>query len=204
VPTRSARAQIVVGKVVTVVDPGSAKAVLAALAREGMATGDVRRIVLTHGDGDHWTGAAALQDATGAEIVAHADERGYLEGRAVPPFSLVKRGFIVMSRFVRRPTIARWLADGEEIDDMHVIHTPGHTPGHIVLVAGDALIAGDALRTGDEFREVPTVMTSDLVRSRASIGKLGELDVRRAFSGHGPPSDDAAAKLRALAARTAS
>jgi len=43
-------------------------------------------------------------------------------------------------------------------------------------------------------------MTSDLARSRATIRDLARIDISRAFSGHGSPSDGAGEKLRALAA----
>ena len=44
-----ARCQLVIAKTVTLIDVGSARAVLAELTREGIAPAEVRRIVLTHG-----------------------------------------------------------------------------------------------------------------------------------------------------------
>ena len=35
------------------------------------------------------------------------------------------------------------LADGQRIDGLHVIHTPGHSPGHVCLGIGNVLLSGD-------------------------------------------------------------
>ncbi|HZP96738.1 MAG TPA: MBL fold metallo-hydrolase [Candidatus Limnocylindria bacterium] len=195
-----ARCQIVVADAVTIVDPGNAVAVLNALAREAITLSAVARIVITHGDGDHWQGAADLAARTGAEIAAHEADASYIEGRALPRFSIPKRLLIAASgRRARRPEVHRRLRGGEKLDGLEVIHTPGHTPGHVSLRIGDTLIAGDAFSTGERFHEVPRLMTSDLRASRASIRALAALEIDRAFSGHGPPADGARAKLRALA-----
>lgn len=197
-----AHSQIVIDAVVTIVDAGDAAPLLAALEREGIAPADVRRIVITHGDADHILGVAALRERTGAEVVAHEAERGYLDGTAPPRFSIPKRLMIAVgSRQLVRPRIDRWVRGGEVLDGVEVIHTPGHTPGHISLRIGDTVIAGDAFRTGaDAFGEVPHIMTADVTRSRESIRLLASLGAERAFSGHWAPSDGASGKLRVLAA----
>jgi len=45
--------------------------------------------------------------------------------------------------------IKKYLRDGEEIDfegeKLKIIHTPGHTPGSICILAGNILITGDTL-----------------------------------------------------------
>ena len=198
-----AHCQIVIGDVVTIVDVGDAKIMLAALDRERIALSDVRRIVITHGDGDHWGGAAELRERTGAEIVAHEDERDYLHGTYVPPFSVPKRLLIRFAPRRARLQVDRWLRGGETLEGLEIIHSPGHTPGHISVRADDALLAGDAFTTADRFREVPRLMTSDLARSRASIRALATRDIARAFSGHGSPADGAGQRLRALGASLA-
>ena len=198
-----AHCQIVIGDVVTIIDVGDAKAIIAALGHEGIALRDVQRIVITHGDGDHWGGAAELRERTGAEIVAHEDERNYLHGTHVPPFSVPKRLLVRFAPHRARPQVDRWLHGGETLDGLEIIHSPGHTPGHISVQADDTLLAGDAFTTADRFREVPRLMTSDLAKSRASIRALATRDIVRAFSGHGSPADDAGERLRALGASLA-
>ena len=204
IPLAWVRCQLVVGDVPTLVDAGmrsDAPRILDAIRLAGLAPGDLRRIVLTHGDADHWGGAAALQEATGAEVLAHRDERPYLEGTNPAGFGLFKRAVVATSRRWRRPTITRWLVGGESIDGIDVVHAPGHTPGSLCLYAGDALLAGDTLSTGPRFREVPRLMSADVPRSREAIRNLAARPIARAFSGHGPPAERAGALLCALADR---
>ena len=206
VPLTAARCQLVVGDVPTLVDAGLARDVprtLAAIERAGLAPRDVKRIVLTHADGDHAGGAARLQELTGAEVVAHRAEASYLgDGELPRGFGLVKRLVIAMSGGrARPPEIVRWLDGGEQLDELEILHTPGHTAGHVAILVGRVLIAGDAFVSGARCKEVPRVMSDDVPRSRRTLAALAERDVDRAFSGHGAPVDDAGRRLRALAAR---
>ena len=204
IPLRFARCQLVMADVPTLVDAGGAadtSSVLAVIAREGLSMSQLGRIILTHGDGDHIGGAAELQRLSGAELVAHEDERPYLEGHVPAGFSIVKRMVVAIGSRGPRPHIDRWVTGGEVIDGLEVAHAPGHTPGSICVYAADAILAGDAFRTGARFEEVPALMSADVSRSRASIRTLAQRPVTRAFSGHGPPADGAEARLRSLVQR---
>ena len=76
---------------------------LRALTESGLSARDVRRIVITHGDGDHWRGVAMLAAASGAEVVAHELEADYLERRVFPPFPPPKW---LLTRVMTRVTAA--------------------------------------------------------------------------------------------------
>jgi glyoxylase-like metal-dependent hydrolase (beta-lactamase superfamily II) len=194
----------VLGDVPTLIDAGTARdlpRILAALAGAGLQPRDLRRIILTHADGDHAGGAARLQELSGAEVAAHRAEAGYLAGALPAGFGWVKRAVVALSGRARPPAVARWLDGGEVLDGLEVLATPGHTPGHISILAGRTLIAGDAFVTGRACREVPRLMSADVPRARAVIRALAGRDLDRAFSGHGPPVDDAGRRLAALAAR---
>ena len=59
-----------------------------------------------------------------------------------------RRGIIEAFGFVRgrgKPfPVSRFLKDGEQFDDITVLHTPGHSPGHICLqIDGSHIILGD-------------------------------------------------------------
>ena len=118
-------------------------------------------IVLTHGHFDHAGNAAALADAWGVPVYAHAAELPFLTGRSdYPPGDPSMGGAI--AHFSRAfPHAGRDLGDRIRalpddgsvpgLPDWTHLHTPGHTNGHVSLWrATDAvLIAGDALATMD-------------------------------------------------------
>lgn len=97
---------------------------------------------------------------------------------------------------VRAEPIA--IADGDVLDvpgAPRVVHTPGHTPGHVSLWFPDrqTLIAGDALTTmnvaGPDPRGpmiLPNTVTSDPQAAMRSIDKFRDLGNLTLLSGHGP------------------
>jgi len=207
--SRFARCHLLVGSEGAVlVDAGSGLEVAdvtEALSAVGLKPRDLGLIVLTHGDGDHIAGAARIQEATGADVLAHALEIAYIAGRVPRSFPVAKRMFGLLGRRLSRPTVTRVMTgEGQTEGEIEVIHAPGHTPGHIVVFAGDMLIAGDAFRTGATFRETPAAMTVDRSTARETIKRLAERPIARAYSGHGPPSDNASAAGEPLDGITAS
>lgn len=82
---------LLIGERPIVVDtgvPGSAPKILAALAREGFAPGDVSLILITHRHVDHIGSAAAVKQATGAPVAVHALDAEWLgrgDGGTRPP-----------------------------------------------------------------------------------------------------------------------
>jgi glyoxylase-like metal-dependent hydrolase (beta-lactamase superfamily II) len=201
-----AHCQIIFGSSgITVVDTGSdrtARPILEAIGRHGHTAADVSLIVLTHGDGDHIAGARAIQDASGAQVLASAEEADYLAGRLPPGFPLAKRLFHIVGGRIRRPVVTILTSDaGLVLNDIEVAPAPGHTPGSIVVFAGDAVCAGDAFTTGDRFTRVPKFMDVDAARAEATIRDLAARRIARAFSGHGPPADGAGHRLTDLVDR---
>ena len=104
--------------------------------------------------------------------------------------------------------VDRALSEGDEIDaggiTLRVLHTPGHTLGHVSLWAPEegVLILGDAVHGDDvswinPFREG----VGGIVRALETLDRLSELPVRRAYSGHGPMIEDLADALSAAKRR---
>jgi glyoxylase-like metal-dependent hydrolase (beta-lactamase superfamily II) len=112
---------------VALIDAGrdaSGKAILAALARRGLASGSVSAIFLTHGHPDHTAACRLFPDA---QIYALETEVGLIGDAA----------------HVTHP-----LKDGEGVNvgDLHVetFAVPGHTPGSAVYLARGTLFFGDS------------------------------------------------------------
>ena len=83
------------------------------------------------------------------------------------------------------------LKDGDEIDGLKVIHTPGHTKGSICLYKpGEILFAGDALRTdkGGNPKPSPKMMNLDTREALESVEKLAALEFHVLLPGHGVPA----------------
>ena len=138
---------------VTLIDVGlrwSTRRVLDALAAVGSGPSAVTRIVLTHAHSDHAGAAAALARRTGGDVDVHQGDAAYVRHGRPPPRSGFGR--LVPRVLLSFPPVAvsAELVDGQLLDvagGLRVIHTPGHSPGHISLLHEDAklLLTGDAI-----------------------------------------------------------
>jgi glyoxylase-like metal-dependent hydrolase (beta-lactamase superfamily II) len=162
---------------------GSAEAILAGLGRLGLDWGAVGHVVITHQHGDHAGSAAAV-------LAAASDAQGYAGAADIPAID------------AGRPLTA--VGDGDEVFDLQVIETPGHTAGHISVldeVVG-VLVAGDALNTADGRATGPNPQFSaDMDTALASVAKLAAYSFETLLVGHGDPvTSGASAQVAALAA----
>jgi glyoxylase-like metal-dependent hydrolase (beta-lactamase superfamily II) len=171
---------------------------------------DVKTIVLTHCHVDHVRGAAAIKAATGARVVVHEDDAGYVSGSAKLPSPRGAMGFVfgVMSPFFRTTPVEpdRKLKEGDRVGRLVVFHTPGHTPGSISLYDEEnkVLFVGDTVRFQDGRMEgPPPQFTLDMARAKASIQRLSSVDFKVMLSGHGEPlkSSEGAQMMKELSAR---
>ena len=140
--------------------PHSLDQLEAGLADAGYGLADVELVVLTHHDGDHASGLSTLLERTDALVAAHEAEVPYVDGRE-------------SIRTAAGP--------------MELLHTPGHSPGHLsaylpeakVLVAADAMVSEDGLAGPKE------VYTPDMDTAVESVGRLADLDVETVVCYHG-------------------
>jgi len=193
--------------VVTLVDaglPGVLPALSVCLGRLGLGLDAVRRVVVTHSHVDHVGGLPEIVAATGAEVWAHRDDAGVIDGSVAPPdtSALVaglrarlevlladlapdKRELVLRTAGSVYPTehvpVDLRLAGGEELAVLggcRLLHTPGHTPGHLslflpalgLLVAGDLLTfeAGHILPSSD-LLAVDAALLHESVRTVAAL-----------------------------------
>lgn len=169
-----------------VVDPGGdLDHILAAAEQLGVT---IEKILITHGHIDHAGGTAQLARELNVPIEGpQRDDLFWIEGMADQGRMF---GFAGGETF--EPD--RWLEDGDTVtvgeQVLQVIHTPGHTPGHVVFfhpesqvaIVGDVLFAGSIGRTDFPRGDHPT-----LIRSiREKLFPLGD-DVSF-IPGHGPTS----------------
>ncbi len=131
------------GEAAVLIDPGGIKA-LKYITDNGI---HLKYILLTHGHYDHIIAAEKTADATGAKIAAHKDEQ-----------ELISDSVMNMSKFFSKPitlTPDVWLNEGDTVEGLTLIHTPGHTQGSCcyysetakVLFSGDTMFRGTVGRT---------------------------------------------------------
>jgi glyoxylase-like metal-dependent hydrolase (beta-lactamase superfamily II) len=183
----------------TLVDVGWASApkrIEAALADIRRTLTDIRRIVITHAHPDHVKGAAELRARTGAHVLIHQADAAWLQAGRVPPSGRCGR----LGRLLDRAPLLRWnpvtpdalLTDGEHIDGaggLRVIHTPGHTPGHIALLhePSNSLLVGDAIfNLGPRLTLGPPALAADPRLRSVSLARLPR-DVTAIGLAHGDP-----------------
>jgi len=196
---------LVMEPVPTLIDSGiprKGKKIADALGEIDLALGDLRRLILTHWHLDHIGSAEELRRVNEMEVYLHPLDVPYALGEK----HTEALGARVASKLMRGrmrygpPQNTLPLAHGQRVGDLEVIHTPGHTPGHVSLLRGDVLFAADSIITFARFRVPPSFLNEDTAQARASIQTLLGYDFQTAVSGHGGKADDAQTKLAALAA----
>jgi hydroxyacylglutathione hydrolase len=105
----------------------------------------VSHVICTHAHFDHTGGIAALKEKTGAKVMLHIDD--------LEIYSRVEsQGAIWGFHIVQPPHPDLFLRDGAEIvvgeAKLRVMHTPGHSPGGICLVADGIVFTGDTVFAG--------------------------------------------------------
>lgn len=188
--------------------PSSGKKIRRYIEGLGKSITDLKRIVLTHSDGDHMGSAAELKRASGATLYASPIEADAIaQGRASREIATSGlRGMIVRSliKILMRPKpveVDIRCSEGYRIPaggGLEVLETPGHTPGHISLYVRDQgiLFAGDSMRSVDgALVGSAGPVNWDDEKSRASVRKQAELKPDIVCVGHGPVLTDASGKF---------
>jgi hydroxyacylglutathione hydrolase len=176
------------------------KLLLRALAKAGCKPGDIKFVLITHGDSDHAGNAAFLQREYQATIGMHPDdagmvERGDMNWNRKPKADKMSPIMKIVGTMVRlvakekfetfKPDVA--VSDGFDLSkyglNAKVVHIPGHSKGSIgVLTADGNLYCGDFLYTTPGMNFV-----DDMEARRLSLEKLKKLQIRKVFPGHGKP-----------------
>ncbi|MBA2671532.1 MAG: MBL fold metallo-hydrolase [Gemmatimonadetes bacterium] len=163
------------------IDPGAAIGEMLSAAKDAQL--EIEKIVLTHAHLDHVDGVARAKRETGAPVLLHPDDEPLY--RAAP----TQAQWFGVEMEPLPPTDGP-LGEGDVIRfgdcELLVLHTPGHAPGHVILVGDGVAITGDCVFAGSIGRtDLPG---GDFQTLMASIRKhiLSLPDETRLYSGHGP------------------
>ncbi len=198
-----AAAYLVVGQRAALVDCGSGLAaglLDRALLTVGVAPASVTAVVATHGHFDH-LGDGARWAANGTPVLLHPGDAEAV--RTADPVRTCA-GSLYDEAFPAFEPIA--VSDGQVLElggaSLQVLHTPGHTPGSVSVVARvggrSVLLAGDTLWGG-----FSAAVGSDAGAWVASLERLEGLRVDALSFGHGVDVllDDPAGRIAEARAR---
>lgn len=175
-----------------------------ALQAAGCQPGNLKLILLTHGDADHIENSTYLRDKYGAKIAIHDLDAGMIENsdmswnRKKKPDKLSFLGGMVIflgGLFNRNTNPERFTPDykiqeGFDLQnfgvDAAVLHLPGHSKGSIgILTADGDLICGDLF--WNLRKPTRHFLISDLSDYQSSLEKIRQNPVRMIYPGHGKP-----------------
>ena len=197
-PYPSANAVLLTGPRPVLVDPGfgsDVPALVSWLHSQDTPPERLALVVNTHFDCDHAGANHALAVQYGLPVAAHALEAAMVNG--CDPESC-------RARWLHQPVepycVERALTAGDAIDTgeavWRVLHTPGHTAGHISLHAPEhgLLVAGDVFHA-DDVGWLDPHCPGSLQAATATMDRLAALPLAAAYSGHGGPIFDPAGAL---------
>jgi len=172
------------------------------LEQAGCRRGNLRLIVVTHGDSDHSGNAGYLRKNYGARIGAHREEADTcLKGdmrfnrKRLQDKTHFLTGVVLALPLARlgradrfKPDI--YLEDGQALSEFgcnaKIVHIPGHTSGSVGVITADGdLFCGDLLKNNG--KPAKNSLVDDPAEMDASIVRLGEMGVRMVYPGHGRP-----------------
>jgi glyoxylase-like metal-dependent hydrolase (beta-lactamase superfamily II) len=166
--------------------------------------GNLKLIVMTHGDGDHSGNGAFLREKYGARIAIHSDESGVVENgdsalsRSKPSF--LRRVFnrmvlSLLSPLMRSGKFETFSPDftideGYDFSEFgfnaKVLYLPGHSKGSIgILTNNGDLFCGDLLT--NMRRPSVNSMADNQSELKASVERLKNMRIKTVYPGHGKP-----------------
>ncbi len=189
-----------------------ARVILDQIREIGRTPADLKHIVLTHAHRSHLGGLATLKRLSGATVYSHAWEADIIAGdRLAQQVSWRPQDPIITYHFqignnlnVSKHTpcgVDQTVVDGDPVGPLTVIHTPGHTPGHLAfwLPAPRILFCGDAVVTSPKFMAGWPGFVLNKRQHAASLHRMAGYDAAILAFGHGEPiTANGPARLREL------
>jgi hydroxyacylglutathione hydrolase len=167
------------------------------LERAGCQPGNLKLIVITHGDFDHTGNGAYLREKYATKIAMHPDDAGMVEHGDM----LWNRKSNLLTRilfslpFFRLGGSDRFtpdilVEDGYDLSgygyDAQILHIPGHSKGSIGVLSADGdLFCGDLFMNSGKPGFSNIYIESPV--ASASLEKLRGFAIKTVYPGHGKP-----------------
>jgi glyoxylase-like metal-dependent hydrolase (beta-lactamase superfamily II) len=178
------------------------------IAAAQAAGGELRRVALTHGHGDHVGSVDALKQRLGDGVQVLMPE---LDARILAGEKVVE-GKLPGSWPKLKSTPDVRITAGDRVGSLEVIASPGHSPGHVSfldtrdrsLIAGDSFTSYGGVAVPSHFHwqfPLAAMATWDKAKAVESARAAGELSPSVLVVGHGPARRDPRAAIDAAVAR---
>ena len=208
---RLSNAFLVIGDRPVLVDagsPGEAGKIERAMARHGVAPGDLSLILLTHAHTDHAGSAKELRRRSDAPVALHPADGEMLRHGSMGRLKPVRPRHRLLELYVNKPfdgfDADLELTQGMRLDEFglpaEVVETPGHCAGSVSVVldaanreeprdalVGDLLIGGFLGGLFDRRRSRLPYFADDLQELRRSVETLRGHAAGAWYLGHGGP-----------------
>ena len=192
--------------------PGMASQKRGAIEQDRVQLEKITRIIITHHDLDHIGSLGDLQRELPhpVQVLSHAMEVPYIQGELIPikmtpamrkQMEEQMKGVSEERRQAmqsmmdamkyQKLKVDRTISDGEVLPycgGIQIIHTPGHTPGHVCLfhITSKTMIAGDALFVENgRLGPAPSFINADPRMAIESLRKLAGCDITSIIAYHG-------------------
>jgi glyoxylase-like metal-dependent hydrolase (beta-lactamase superfamily II) len=184
--------------------PGVVGRFIKKLNKHGIDPGDIRLMVLTHGDFDHMGSTREIKEVTGAKVAIHDADRLNLEQSLFnwPPGTnrwgkASRAAFMPLMKKMKIPAVKADITLGSgdfSLKDYgikgNIVHTPGHTNGSVsvLLDTGEAFV-GCLAHNMIPFRARPNlpIYGVDIDLIRESWRQIIDRGARMIYPGHGQP-----------------
>ncbi|HDR7287739.1 hydrolase [Bacillus cereus] len=166
--------------------PGQFEDIQVEMERVGVSVDKLKVVILTHQDIDHIGSLPNVLEngVSDIKVYAHELDKSYIEG----DLPLLKD---VHVENPPKGKVSDTVIDGQELPycgGILILHTPGHTPGHIslylkrskILVAGDSMYSVNGVLGG-----VHAPTTLNIMEARQSLKKYLNLDIESVVCYHG-------------------
>lgn len=154
----------------------SAETILNYIVENDRTTNKINTLILTHSHPDHIGSAKIIKEKTSCDIIAHSNEKDWIEDiekqfaeRPVPGFKSFVNDSVKIDKFIQDGD----MVELEERIFLKVIYTPGHSNGSVSLFFEDegVLMCGDCLLLPGNLP-----IYENAVQAVSSINKLRQID----------------------------
>ncbi|KOS28140.1 hydrolase [Bacillus anthracis] len=166
--------------------PGQFEDIQVEMKRVGVSVDKLKVVILTHQDIDHIGSLPDLLEngVSDIKVYAHELDKRYIEG----DLPLLKD---VHVENPPKGKVSDTVIDGQELPycgGILILHTPGHTPGHISLYLKQSktLIAGDSMYSvNGKLGGIHAPTTLNIMEAHQSLKKYLNLDIESVVCYHG-------------------